>query len=72
MEKPFFIINDLAFLEEYRLIFYTLNGSSTIFIRNVDSGELVAKLIGHKSTPVFHLIESSLILISADAVKVRG
>lgn len=72
MEKPYFIVNDLALLAEYSLLFYTLNGNPCIYARNIESGELIAKLIEHRSTPVFHLIPSALLLISADTVKTQG
>jgi hypothetical protein len=71
-EKPFFVINDLALLSEFNLLFYTLNGSPVIFVRNTKSGQLIAKLISHKNTPVFHLITSALLLVSADTMKIHG
>lgn len=72
MEKPYFVVNDFALLEQYNLICYTLNGHSSIFVRNIESGMLVAKLQGHKATPIMQLISSALVLVSADASKGKG
>jgi hypothetical protein len=72
LEKPFFIVNDFALLAEYNLLFYTINGSSVIYARDILTNTLLAKLAGHSSTPVFQLIDSALMLVSADAAKIRG
>jgi hypothetical protein len=72
MEKPFFVVNDVALLSQFNLLFYTLNGSPFIYARNTETNQLVAKLAAHKHTPVFHLISSALLLVSADAVKSHG
>jgi hypothetical protein len=72
LKKPFFVINDLALLSEFNLLFYTLNESPLIFVRNTKSGQLIAKHISHKNKPVFHLITPDLLLVSADTMKIQG